>query len=136
SDYMVAVTNTTHNDTKNGGAGYGATQIDLGAPGTSILSTTPGGGYGTSTGTSMATPHVAGAIGLLISGFSGERLQQYKDDPETVLLDVKRALLDGTDDIGIVTVSGGRLNLYGSLLESFADDPKSTTFTGTQTIAD
>src|SRR5690606_10330895 len=72
SDYMVAVTNTTHNDTKNGGAGYGATQIDLGAPGTSILSTTPGGGYGTSTGTSMATPHVAGAIGLIISGFSGE----------------------------------------------------------------
>ena len=136
SDYMVAVTNTTHNDTKNSGAGYGATQIDLGAPGTSILSTTPGGGYGSSTGTSMATPHVAGAIGLIISGFSGERLQQYKDDPEAVLLDVKRALLDGTDDIGIVTVSGGRLNLYGSLLESFADDPRSTTFTGTQTIAD
>jgi hypothetical protein len=37
SDYMVAVTNTTHNDLKNSGAAYGLTTIDLGAPGTSIL---------------------------------------------------------------------------------------------------
>ena len=137
SDYMIAVTNTTHNDTKNGGAAYGATTIDLGAPGTNILSTLPGGGYGTLTGTSMATPHVAGATALMIAGFSGERLQAYKDDPETVLLDVKAALLDGTDPIGgLITVSGGRLNLYNSLLETFDDDAKSTVIDVNTTLAD
>ncbi len=133
SDYMIAVTNTTRNDQKNSGAAYGLTTIDLGAPGTSILSTTPGGGYGTSTGTSMATPHVAGAVAFLVSGMSGARLQQYKDDPGAVALDLRRALLDGTDDLGLETVSGGRLNLLGSLLESFDDDDRSSVIASSTT---
>src|SRR5207253_1731276 len=37
---------------------YGATEVDLGAPGVGILSTVRTGGYGTASGTSMATPHV------------------------------------------------------------------------------
>ena len=39
SDYMISVTNTTRNDAKNSGAAYGLTTIDLGAPGTQVLST-------------------------------------------------------------------------------------------------
>ncbi len=136
SDYMVAVTNTTRDDERNGGAAYGLTAIDLGAPGTAILSTVPGGGYGTSSGTSMATPHVAGAVALVVSGMSGARLQEYKDNPAAVILDVKRALLDGTDDIGLATVSGGRLNLRGSLLESFDDDAKSSVLAADTTLSD
>ena len=58
SDYMIAVTNTTRNDAKNSGAAYGETTIDLGAPGTQILSTYTGGGTSSLTGTSMASPHV------------------------------------------------------------------------------
>jgi subtilisin family serine protease len=67
SDWMISVTNTDRNDVKNTGAAYGLTTIDLGAPGTSIISTTTASTYGTSTGTSMATPHVAGAIGFMYS---------------------------------------------------------------------
>src|SRR5262249_49534599 len=61
SEYLITVTNTTAADELYP-AGYGVLTIDLGAPGASIYTTTPNNGYSTATGTSPATPHVAGAI--------------------------------------------------------------------------
>jgi subtilisin family serine protease len=119
SPFMVSVTNTTNTDAKNSGAAYGLITIDLGAPGTSILSTTSTGNYGTSTGTSMATPHVAGAIALLVAAAPPALLQAYKLYPDSIALLFKQKLLEGVDikpSLQGITVSGGRLNIYNSVL--------------------
>ncbi|GAA4842564.1 S8 family serine peptidase [Algivirga pacifica] len=63
---VIAVANTTQNDTKSESSQYG-TWIDISAPGTDILSTTAANDsdYGFKTGTSMACPIAAGAAALL-----------------------------------------------------------------------
>lgn len=118
SDYLISVTNTTNTDNKRSSAGYGATTIDLGAPGTSVYSTVTGG-YSYMTGTSMSTPHVAGAIAFLYANACPILLNEYKDDPGTVALIMKQFIMDGVDpisDLNGITVTGGRLNLFNSAL--------------------
>ncbi|MDQ3191099.1 MAG: S8 family serine peptidase [Bacteroidota bacterium] len=119
SNFMVSVTNTTRFDGKNSGAAYGLTTIDLGAPGTQILSTVPTNGYSSLTGTSMATPHVAGNIALMWAAACPDLMLEYKNNPGAVALMMKQFMLDNVDPISAlqgITVSGGRLNAHKSLL--------------------
>ena len=62
---VIAVTATTHSDDRAGMANLGSRSVDVGAPGENILSTIPGGAYAAFSGTSMATAHVTGLVGLI-----------------------------------------------------------------------
>ena len=117
SDYMVAVTNTTSADVKNNGAAYGLTTIDLGAPGTSVYSTNSNGGYTNMTGTSMASPQVAGAIGFMHSVASSDFSALRDVDPGAAAIVLRDIMFDNVDLLPSLqgkTVSGGRLNLFRS----------------------
>jgi subtilisin family serine protease len=115
SPYVVGVTNTTSMDRINGSAGWGKVHIDLGAPGTQILSTVPNQQYRNLTGTSMATPHITGAIAFLDSVLGQNASVLKVDDPAQAALYIKQAMIESVDPIADLegkTVSGGRLNLY------------------------
>ena len=64
---VVTVASTTRTGVRSGFSNFGLDKIDVAAPGSSILSTLPGGGYGNMSGTSMASPHVAGVAALMKS---------------------------------------------------------------------
>jgi subtilisin family serine protease len=58
---------------------FGVYTVDIGAPGVTTYSTVPGSKYGYKQGTSMATPHVAGVVALLMSRDPSLSWQQVRD---------------------------------------------------------
>ncbi|GAB4192571.1 MAG: hypothetical protein Tsb002_22390 [Wenzhouxiangellaceae bacterium] len=77
--------------------GSGRLKPDITAPGVSIRSTTRGGGYGTSSGTSMAGPHVAGLVALIIA--ANPSLAGQVDTIEAIIRD-SAVPMDTTQDCG------------------------------------
>jgi subtilisin family serine protease len=86
---------------------YGATTVDLGAPGVGVWSTTAYNGYSSYNGTSMATPHVTGAAALYAAAHPGSSAASIK----TAILDAAKAT--PTASLAGKTVTGGRLNVSG-----------------------
>lgn len=89
---------------------YGVTSVDVGAPGVDILSTYPADSkdqFASFNGTSMATPHVAGTLALMMSYNSTLTTQEYID----ILYDSVKPLpaLSG------MTSTGGMINAYKAL---------------------
>ena len=126
SDAVMAIASTDRNDNMSSFSSYGATSVDMGAPGSSILSTVRNGGYSTYSGTSMATPHVAGAAGLV-----------WSINPALSPVEMKQLLMDSGDPISPLdgrTVSGTRLNVHQALID--ADPAPSFTFSVTPSSAE
>ena len=119
SEFMISVTATNNADERTF-SGYGATTVDLGAPGEDVRTTSSGGNYTTTSGTSFATPATAGAIALMYSAPCASLAAIAHSDPQLAAEMVRDAIFDGVDPIAGLTgecVTGGRLNLKGSLDE-------------------
>ena len=117
SPYMVSVTATDNQDVRTF-SGYGATTIDLAAPGDNVYLPTGSTNYGYTSGTSFASPCVAGAIALLYSAPCADLMGQALIDPQGTADLVLGCLLDGVDVVSNLvgeTATGGRLNTFNSL---------------------
>ncbi|MCL1035866.1 S8 family serine peptidase [Shewanella submarina] len=107
---IVAVASTDRNDAMSSFSDYGLVSVDLGAPGSAILSSTPGNAYSVFSGTSMASPHVAGAAALV-----------WSLDPSLSVAEMKALLMETGDSLPALegkTASGKRLNLLSALEEA------------------
>ncbi|NDG78571.1 MAG: hypothetical protein EBX47_03935 [Synechococcaceae bacterium WB8_1B_057] len=104
---VIAVGSITSSGALSSFSNYGLVNVDVAAPGSSILSTLPGNKYGSLSGTSMATPHVAGALALLAAAA-----------PQATGAQLKEAVLNSTaatQSLAAKTVSGGRLDISAAL---------------------
>lgn len=98
---VISVASITSTGTLSSFSNWGATRVHLAAPGSAIYSTLPSGAYGSYSGTSMATPHVTGAVALAAatSANRGEHLRG----------EVLRKVIF-TPSLSGKVVAGGRLN--------------------------
>lgn len=109
SPSVLAVAASDQNDAKAGFSSYGLVSVDLAAPGVGILSTFNGSNssYASLQGTSMATPHVAGAAALL-SAYN----------PSLSVASLKATLMNTVDPVAAwatLVKTGGRLNVDRAL---------------------
>ena len=88
SPSIVSVASSDPSDHRSYFSNYGATSVDIAAPGENIMSTYLGNGYEVLDGTSMATPHVAGVAALLATM-----------DPTLSVPALKALLLDNVDQL-------------------------------------
>lgn len=114
---VISVGSSTRNDTISSFSNTGATSVDLFAPGSSILSTfnTSDSALATLSGTSMASPQVAGAAAILRAEFPNENVSQ-----------IRARLLETVDVLPALSgnsVTSGRLNLLGALLNEVLPNP-------------
>ena len=106
---IIAVASITSTGGLSGFSNYGSNSVDIGAPGSGIISTVPSknlsSAYASYSGTSMATPHVTGGIALYAAS-----------NPGSIASQIKSAVLGSavpTNSLASKSVTGGRLNVSG-----------------------
>jgi len=103
---LVNVAATTPADGLSSFSNFGASTVDIAAPGSEILSTVMGGDYASYSGTSMAAPFVAGSL-----------VQVLAQDPALTPSQARSRLMGTADSLPLVDphVLSGRLNLHYAL---------------------
>ena len=115
---VIAVAATDNRDSMTSWSTFGKRTVDIAAPGNNIYSTLPADRYGFSSGTSMAAPHVAGALALLLS-----------HDSSLGHLEAKDRILRSRDprlNMARFVRHSGRLNVYNAINEIYppSNEPK------------
>jgi alpha-tubulin suppressor-like RCC1 family protein/subtilisin family serine protease len=104
---VISVASLDRRNNVSNFSNFGSRTVQLAAPGSEILSTLPGNGYGYLSGTSMASPHVAGAAALVLAAH-----------PEFNVARLRAALLFGGEaqaTLDAYISTGRRLNAAGAL---------------------
>ncbi|MFA6044711.1 MAG: S8 family peptidase, partial [Phycisphaerales bacterium] len=112
---VISVAATDNRDQLAGFSNYGAQTVELAAPGVDVYSTFLGGNYQYSSGTSFASPQVAGAVALL---------KTVK--PNASAVEIREALFNSVDPLASLqgrVRSGGRLNIARAIQVIQTDGP-------------
>ncbi len=115
-DNVISVAGTNNRDLRYNFSNYGANSVDLGAPAEAVASTWPGNQYVYLDGTSMASPHVAGVVGLV-----------WAQNPGWTATEVRTRVLSTARPINAmsgITVTGGMLNAGAALAPSNQPPPR------------
>jgi thermitase len=111
---IISVAATDNRDQLASFSNYGRNTVHVAAPGVKILSTAKDGGYAVFSGTSMATPHVAGIAALMLSA-----------NPSLTYAQIKDILIRSSDKVRGLSrkvVAKGRVNAYNAIHEIFPAD--------------
>src|SRR5918999_1389655 len=111
---IISVAATDDRDTLASFSNFGASSVDLAAPGVNILSTLPGNRYGSYSGTSMATPHVTGVAALL----KGQNPTLSDGQLKAQILQ----FVESKNSLQDKVATGGRLNAAAALTQQVAPD--------------
>jgi len=103
--------------------------VDVAAPGDSIWSTRPNNSYGSMSGTSMASPHVAGLAALVVTRVGDTNGNGFLND------EVRACIQNNADNIGVSGIGSGRINAYKAVQATSPAPPTTGSTTGTVTDA-
>ncbi len=107
SPSVISVAATDSSNRLASFSNYGATTVDVAAPGVSIRSTTPNNTYSSYSGTSMATPHVAGMVALMKAA-----------NPQATATQIRSAILSTSVPISALAgkvATGGLVNVAAAI---------------------
>ncbi|MGH7801995.1 MAG: S8 family serine peptidase [Thermodesulfobacteriota bacterium] len=119
-DNIISVAAIDINGNRASFSNWGVSSVDLGAPGVNVYSTLPNNSYGNGSGTSMATPHVAGVVALV-----------YALRPNWSYTDVRKQIFDNIFPLGSlsdITATGGIVNAFKAIQGLIAPPQDNTVF--------
>ena len=100
---VISVAATDHNDARASFSNANA-DVEVAAPGVNVLSTIPGGQYAELSGTSMATPHTSGVVGVLWQLFPADTASGIRSRLDAAVDDLGPAGRDQSFGFGRVNL--------------------------------